>query len=77
MAQRSGRGGERCTMLNRLQEDLWQGHPQSAVHPYRDCAFPGASLVAQWWKNPSAIVGYAGSIPGLGRSRGEGIGHPL
>ena len=36
-----------------------------------------ASLVAQWLKNPSASAGEAGSIPGLGRSPGEGNGNPL
>ena len=28
-------------------------------------------------KNPPANVGYVGSIPGLGRSPGEGNGNPL
>ena len=36
-----------------------------------------ASLVAQWLKNPSASAGEAGSIPGLGRSPGEGNGNLL
>ena len=35
--------------------------------------FPGGSVV----KNPPANAGDAGSIPGLGRSPGEGNGHPL
>ena len=35
--------------------------------------FPGGSVV----KNPSANAGDAGSIPGLGRSPGEGSGNPL
>ena len=35
--------------------------------------FPGGSVV----KNPPAVVGYMGSIPGLGRSPGEGRGNPL
>ena len=34
-----------------------------------------ASLIAQLVENPSA--GDCGSIPGLGRSTGEGIGYPL
>ena len=34
--------------------------------------FPGGSLV----KNPPANAGNPGSIPGLGRSPGEGNGHP-
>ena len=35
--------------------------------------FPGGSAV----KNPPADVGDLGSVPGLGRSRGEGNGNPL
>ena len=37
----------------------------------------GASLVAQKAKNLPAIAGDRGSIPGLGRSPGEGNGNPL
>ena len=36
-----------------------------------------ASLVAQLVKNPPAMRGDLGSIPGLGRSPGEGRGYPL
>ena len=35
--------------------------------------FPGVSVV----KNPPANAGDLGSIPGLGRSPGEGSGNPL
>ena len=35
--------------------------------------FPGGSLV----KNLSADVGIVGSVPGLGRSSGEGNDNPL
>ena len=35
--------------------------------------FPGSSLV----KNPPANVGDVGSIPGSGRTPGEGNGNPL
>ena len=35
--------------------------------------FPGGSVV----KNPPANAGDTGSIPGLGRSPGEGNGNPL
>ena len=41
---------------------------------------PRASLAAWWWKNPPANAGDAGdlgSIPGSGRSPGEGNGNPL
>ena len=37
----------------------------------------GASLVAQMVKNLTANVGDLGSIPGSGRSPGEGNGNPL
>ena len=37
----------------------------------------GASLVAQRVKNPSASAGDPGSIPGSGRSPGEGNDNPL
>ena len=37
----------------------------------------GASLVAQLVKNPPAIAGTPGLIPGSGISPGEGIGYPL
>ena len=36
-----------------------------------------ASLVAQMVKNPPASAGDLGSIPGSGKSPGEGYGHPL
>ena len=36
-----------------------------------------ASLVAQLVKNPPAMQETPVSIPGLGRSSGEGIGYPL
>ena len=35
------------------------------------------SLVAQMVKNPPANAGEVGSIPGFGRSPGEGNGNPL
>ena len=35
--------------------------------------FPGGSVV----KNPPANTGETGSVPGLGRSLGEGNGNPL
>ena len=39
--------------------------------------FPGASLVAQMVKASAYNAGDLGSIPGLGRSPGEGNGNPL
>ena len=36
-----------------------------------------ASLVAQLVKEPASNAGDLGSIPGLGRSPGEGKGYPL
>ena len=41
------------------------------------CFLLWASLVAQLVKNPPANTGGPGSIPGLGRSPGEGKGYPL
>ena len=38
-----------------------------------DSGFPGGSVI----KNPLANAGNVGSIPGLGRSPGEGSGNPL
>ena len=38
---------------------------------------PFASLVGQMVKNLPATLGYPGSIPGLGRSPGEGNSYPL
>ena len=37
----------------------------------------GASLVAQLVENPPTVQETLGSIPGLGRSPGEGKGYPL
>ena len=36
-----------------------------------------ASLAAHWERNPPAIAGDAGSIPGSGWSPGEGNSNPL
>ena len=36
-----------------------------------------ASLIAQLVKNPPGTAGDPSSIPGSGRSAGEGIGYPL
>jgi len=38
---------------------------------------PRASMVAQMVKKPAGNVGDLGSIPGSGRSPGEGHGNPL
>ena len=43
------------------------------THTHTHMGFPGGSVV----KNPPANAGDVGSIPGLGRSHGEGNGHPL
>ena len=39
----------------------------------RESGFPGSSVI----KNPSANAGDTGSVPGLGRFRGEGNDNPL
>ena len=41
------------------------------------CVTTWASLVAQIVKNPPAVLGDMGSIPGLGRSSREGKCYPL
>ena len=48
---------------------------QNARDNERNCllGFPGSSVV----KNPPAYAGDLGSIPGSGRSPGEGNGNPL
>ena len=46
---------------------------QISAHLYYSAGFQGGSLV----KNPLASAGDTGSIPGLGRSSGEGNGNPL
>ena len=43
------------------------------IPPLLLTGFPGGSVI----KNPPANAGYAGSIPGPGRSPGEGNGNPL
>ena len=44
-----------------------------ALVQFRHQSFPGGSVV----KKPSANAGHTGSIPGSGRSPGEGNGNPL
>ena len=48
-------------------------HPQLLLRGTHHCGFPGGSVV----KNPPASLGDTGSIPGSGRSPGEGSGNPL
>ena len=43
------------------------------LHSFDCMSFPGGSVV----KNLSANAGDMGSVPGLGRSPGEGNGNPL
>ena len=57
-------------VLGRFHLDL-QGRVMQSQHTW------GASLVAQTVKNSPANAGDLGSIPGLGRSSGEGRGNPL
>ena len=47
--------------------------PSKQEVPSFSAGFPGGSVV----KNPPSYAGYRGSIPGLGRSPGEGNGNPL
>ena len=39
--------------------------------------FPGGSVVKKTKRNPPANAGEVGSVPGSGRSPGEGNGNPL
>ena len=71
-----------CTILHSCQQ--WMRVPIS-LQPHHHlllclpfffflrCLFIWASLVAQTVKNLPASVGYPGSIPGSGRSPGEGM----
>ena len=56
-----------------ITTSIWTG----CCHPFlceeTGWVFPAGAVV----KNPSAKVGDAGLIPGLGRSPGEGNGNPL
>ena len=47
--------------------------PSKQEVPSFSAGFPGGSVV----KNPPSNAGDRGSIPGLGRSPGEGNGNPL
>ena len=61
----------------RLQSRGWQkvGHDWATSHSYKwyNWGFPGGSA----GKESSCNAGDLGSIPGLGRSPGEGSGNPL
>ena len=48
-------------------------HIQFCLQLYKNLGFPGGSVV----RNPPASAGAMGSIPGLGRSPGEGNGNLL
>ena len=67
---------EICTFPSfRSLKSLWKeylGHP-SLIFLYIKYIFPGGSEV----KNLPSNAGDMGSIPGLGRSPGEGNGSPL
>ena len=47
--------------------------PHAYIYPVLSTVFPGAS----YGKEPTCNAGHLGSIPGLGRSLGEGNGNPL
>ena len=51
----------------------WEAQPYIYMYPFS----PRASMVAQMVKKPAGNVGDLGSIPGSGRSPGEGHGNPL
>ena len=52
------------------QNILWKKHP---IQQYVKFGFPLSSVS----KESPCNAGHPGSIPGLGRSAGEGIGYPL
>ena len=62
-------------MLKALWRPKWEGNPKVGIFVYVQLiwGFPGGSEV----KNPPANAGNVGSIPGSGRSPGEGNGNPL
>ena len=57
-----------CSVLQALILCIYFSNPQSIYK---------ASLIAQLVKNPVCNVGVPCSIPGLGRSLGDGIGYPV
>ena len=65
-------------LLNQLG-CMWHGGCDERHHSRLDfrASCSGASLVAQMVKHPPASAGDPGSIPGSGRSPGEGNGNPL
>ena len=72
-----------ATVKTVVNDQVIQGMTQRSLgHPSESffLTFPSgdwASLIAQLVKNPPANARDPGSIPGLGRSAGEGIGYPL
>jgi len=62
-------------VLEKTLESPWDCKEIQPVHPKGDQSwvFTGGSVV----KNLLASAGDTGSIPGLGRSPGEGNGNPL
>ena len=59
-----------CSSLGKVSAPLWGGSPATGVHLSDPLIGTGLSLSA-------CNVGGLGSIPGLGRSPGEGNGYPL
>ena len=64
----------RCSgvvVVSSVKQNNYNKAPFKTELPHK--GFPGGSVV----KNPPASAGHAGSIPGSGRSPGEGNGNPL
>ena len=60
-----------------MQRQHASGHCHSFIHPKGNVlSFPW-SFVAQLVEESACSAGDPGSIPGLGRSTGEGNGNPL
>ena len=58
---------------SQFYEDNKQLHSDCLIEKRTVCMFPGGSMV----QSPPANVGDVGSIPGSGRSLGEGNGNSL
>ena len=58
------------TLLRTRSKRVWMAPPHQSPAPCASWGFPGSSVV----KNPPASARATGSIPGSGRSSGEGNG---
>ena len=67
-----------CTVILRIFWGFFFTRPQdNSRKVWRHVGFPRGSAVKNLPANAGDVAGAAGSIPGLGRSRGEGNGNLL